>query len=134
MNSLLQEKLYHIKDKTTVLVKEKTLAGRSKDSTNNNDSNMAIIYNTARSFGLSNECIDRLFVDHLEEDKHNYFSINDAVSEIMKMSNGQKDESYVIAPSSSDSIAALTNHVGARIKKVFEDGKEYEGEIMLLVT
>ena len=128
MNMLIQEKLVNIKDKTALSVLQPWDNGRKKSNQPKNDGNMTMIVKAARSNGLNDKDIEELFAD-LEEDEHRCFSINEAVPKIVEMSKkyssiaNQNNEMRL-----SNSVHPFSDLIGKRVKRVMEDGVEYDGE------
>jgi hypothetical protein len=122
-----------VKDKTTLKVNSQTLYQSSEDPESQKDGNMTIIHEFATTFGLSSSQIDDLFADLGDPDENGYFSINDSVPLILRMSNGTNDTSWnAAAKKSNGQMSNITDHVGRRVKTVLEDGQEYSGEHFLL--
>lgn len=124
MNMLIQEKLYKVKDKSTVTAVAQSPVNSA------NDGNMAIIVETAERMGLDREQIDYDLCAELEPDERNYFSINKAVPLIVEMSkkNGRSSRVTMKKTRGSTNTSVVDEHVGSRVKTVFEDGVEHGGE------
>jgi hypothetical protein len=138
VHATIQEKLYKIKDRTTLEINPQLKYKSSEDPTTKKDGNMTIIYEAATNFGLSSSEIDDLFADLGDPDETGFFSINDAVLLMLRMSEGKGDPSWTAAGMKSSRLDAgkessgmgnLTDHVGRRVKTVLEDGQEYSGEL-----
>lgn len=128
MNMYIQEKLFKIKDKTTLSVPQPWDERKEESCQYKNDGNMPIIVNLARENGLSKADIDNLFAD-LSEDEHGYYSINDAVLKIDEMKKinapgANQDDELLL----SGLVHPFSDLIGKRIKSVLEDGIEYDGE------
>ena len=131
MITLLQEKLSG-KDHSTIYSVESPLLETSVESSKTkNDGNMGIIYKYVKSRGFSDAQIDKLFED-LEKDEHGYFSINEAIARTNEMNlNNNFVYSQVPDGSKRKSILPFVEHLGSRVNRVFETGKEYEGKNVL---
>ena len=126
MITLLQEHL-SVKDHSTIYSVKRPLHESSTESAETkNDGNMGIIYKLAKSHGFSDAQVDELFAD-LEQDEHGYFSIDEAVARANEIKNFSNCVYSVYGGSERKPILPFIEHLGSRVKRVFEDGNEYEG-------
>lgn len=140
---LIQEILYNMNDRTK-FVKAAAKDGKSMQ----HDGNKAIITQLARQFDLPQEKVDGLFSRLRMSD--GYYSINDAVRMINKrLRSGEDDastgaaemeeststehESAAKGGEDSEAVGGMeekeTKQLGSRVRKVFEDGREYDGTV-----
>ena len=128
MITLLEEHLSGM-DHTTIFSVKRPLHESSTESESTkteNDGNMGIIYKLAKSHGFSDAQVDELFAD-LEQDEHGYFSIDEAVARANEIKNFSNCVYSVYGGSERKPILPFIEHLGSRVKRVFEDGNEYEG-------
>ncbi len=132
MQMLLQEKLYKVNDKSSLVINNMDRKNRDKSPEFDDNDNRRIIVKAAKSFGLTDTQINDLFQE-LEVDELGYYSINNAVPLILNKRTIFSPSRQTDLKSKHSVCSGSGVHVGTRVKTVFEDGSEHEGETSIII-